>query len=243
MGDDKPGAFSVHPDLPRLTVAQLECYHQRYLERGDTATALVLARLAASKAASKLSKEMHRRHASEYVHPAGLVSEWLDPDRRPDVQKRHHEYLKSHPNGVKWRNVRKWLDAAARNELWERQLIVAEMLAMLAERVTQSDASKLVEIARQVQTQRNSEALLRHLRKKHYPDYAAVFTEPPRDLEDNLKREWSRVACELILAVDAWPMDLGYGIVAELVSVALKLKINSEQVRHVIDVAQKSASK
>jgi hypothetical protein len=42
-----PGAFSVHPDLPRLTVAQLEWYHQRYLERRDTATALVLARLAA----------------------------------------------------------------------------------------------------------------------------------------------------------------------------------------------------
>ena len=42
-----PGAFSLHPDLPRLTVAQLEWYHQRYLERRDRATALVLARLAA----------------------------------------------------------------------------------------------------------------------------------------------------------------------------------------------------
>jgi hypothetical protein len=47
IDDDMPGAFSLHPDLPWLTVAQLESYHQRYLERRDRATALVLARLAA----------------------------------------------------------------------------------------------------------------------------------------------------------------------------------------------------
>jgi hypothetical protein len=160
IDDDMPGALSVHPDLPPLTVAQLEWYHRRYLERGDTATALVLACLAASDAASKLWKEMRRRRDGEYMHPAGLVSVWRDgPDLEPQMRKLHSDYLKKHPNGAKWRDVRKWLDSAAHHELWERQRIVAELLAMLAERVTRSDAGAIAEIARRVQTQRDTEII------------------------------------------------------------------------------------
>ena len=59
--------------------SQLEWYLQRYFERGDTATALVLTRLAASDAASKLEKEMRRRRGDgEYLLPAGLVSVWRE---------------------------------------------------------------------------------------------------------------------------------------------------------------------
>jgi hypothetical protein len=243
IGDDLPGAFSPHPDLPPLTVAQLEQYHQRFLERGDTATARVLARLAASKAASKLWREIRVRRRGEYVHPAGLASLWRYPDLQPELKKLLSNYLKRQPNGIKWREIRKWLDSGARHEFWERQRIVAKLLAMLAERVTRSDAGKLVGIARQVQTQRNSEALLRHLRKKHYPDYAAVFTKPPRDLEHNLNRGWTRVENELILAVYG-PLSrpvgsLGYRIVADLVGAALDREIDWARVRYVINPSKK----
>ena len=150
IGHDMSGAFSPHPDLPPITVVQLEWYYKRYLDRGDEATCRVLARLAASKAACKLWKEMHRRHRDgEYVHPAGLMTIWRDPDLRPDLQKLHRKYLMSHPDGVKWREVRKGLELAARHERLERDCIVARLLAMLAERVTRSDACILDEIARE----------------------------------------------------------------------------------------------
>ena len=244
IGDDLPGAFSPHPDLPPLTVAQLEQYHQRFLERGDTATARVLARLAASKAASKLSKEMHRRRAGEYVHPAGLVTIWRGgPDLQQEVKKLHSDYLKRQPNGVKWRDVRKWLESGSEacRERWERDCVVARLLAMLAERVTRSDAGTLAEIARQ---ERNA-GLLRWLRKARYPRQAALFTQA-QDFEHNLNREWTRVENELILAVYgplSWEMGfLGYRFVAGLVGAALNREINWGRARYVIDQAKRSAA-
>jgi hypothetical protein len=247
IGDDLPGAFSPHPDLPPLTVAQLEWYHQRYLERGDTATALVLTRLAASGAASKLWKEMRRRRGGEYVHPAGLVSVWSDPDLRPGLQKLHRDYLTRHPNGVKWRDVRKWLESASRptNERSERDLVVAEMLAMLAGRVTRSDAGNLAEMTRQLRNANDAAGLLGWLIKGRHPDHAAVFTQVAQDPEHNLKGEWTRVENELILALYgtlSWPMgSLGYRIVAGLVGAALDREIDWQRARYVIDRAKAAA--
>ncbi|HEY2534570.1 MAG TPA: hypothetical protein VGJ20_42790 [Xanthobacteraceae bacterium] len=120
--------------------------------------------------------------------------------------------------------------------------MVAELLAMVAERVTRSDASKLAEIPRREQKRRDADGLLRQIDKSLYPDHAAVFTQRSQDRGGNLDREWTRVEDELILAVywtlswPSWPTEfLGYRIVAGLVGAALEPEIKWDHVRYVID--------
>jgi hypothetical protein len=52
----------------------------------------------------------------EYVHSAGFVEIWRDAARRPELERLFREYLKTQPEGVTWRDVRKWLESAVRHE-------------------------------------------------------------------------------------------------------------------------------
>lgn len=85
--DNTPVALFAHRDLPPLMAAELKARYQAVLERGDTATARVLAGLAAS-AAPAMVRELKRRSPStgDYLHPTVLVGLWRDPNTRPQLR-------------------------------------------------------------------------------------------------------------------------------------------------------------
>jgi hypothetical protein len=54
--DNKPDAFSTHPDLPPMTVEMLHLQYRVYLCPDDSRWATKLARLSASDAAGRLAR-------------------------------------------------------------------------------------------------------------------------------------------------------------------------------------------
>jgi hypothetical protein len=249
IGDDMPGGFSPRADLPPVMAANLKWDHQRYLDRGDTATALVLARLAASEAAKKLRKDVERedrRTGTEdiprkgpYWRPTVLVGIWRDPDLQPELRRLLRKALAIRQSGIAWEHLRTWLESAACHERWEREFIIAHLLAKLAEWATRPDEGTIAEIEREDRAFAKTRDAAEVLDKAGHPDEAAELTQ--RAVKhlwraQKLAREWSPNATELIRKVHAssWQIGfLGYGIIAELVAAALNRPISRGQVRYV----------
>ena len=224
-------AFSADPRLPPLTVALLKLYHQDNLKRGDTATALVLACLAESKAATKLWEGVKRRKGPPigrggpfdssrtayggndqqhvdtraYRRPTVLVDLYRDPDTRPDLLRLLEQASnKSDKGSVTLQQVCAWLDYAADHEFWERQCITAQLLAMLAERATRPDQGTIAEIERRGREALDEGRAADVLREHGLPDQAPVHTQQAVKhfwCAQNLAKEWSPNATELICAV------------------------------------------
>jgi hypothetical protein len=242
IGDDTPDAFSAHRDLPPLMAAELKARHQALLERGDTATARVLAGLTANAAPAML-RELKRRSPStrDYLHPAVLVGIWADPQFRPKLRQLLRKALKNQQSDLTWRDVRTWLQFAADHEGKHREFLMVNLLANLAEQATRPDeryVAKIASRAREAADEwRASEALYalglpnqagQHKRRASMHLWCAR----------NLAREWTPDAEPLILAVRgalSWQIGfLGYGIAAKLVGAALNRPVTRRHARYLV---------
>lgn len=247
LGEIPPAiwAFPADPSLPPLTVALLKVYHRDYLGRGDTATALVLSRLAISKAATKLWQHLQQRKrpplgsddedepdARAYVRPTLFVDLYRDPDTRPDLLR-----LVARASNVSVQEVEESLRSAADHESYERKCIIAQLLAELAERATRPDDGTIAEIERWGREFLKEERAAEVLREHGLSDQAALHT---RQAVKHLwcagqrAKEWSPNAKELIRMVRwgavSWQIaGLGNvgGIAADLVEAALNQRISS----------------
>jgi len=240
--------FSADPGLPPLMAAKLKLYHQDYLKRGDTATALVLARLAES-IARKLWEDVKRRkrpppgrggpfdssrtvYGGKDPRPTVLVDLYRDPDTRPDLL-RLLAQASNESETVTLQQARAWLEFAADHECWERQRIVADLLAKLAERATRPDEGTIAEIERRGREALDEGRAADVLREHGLPDKAAVHArQAVKHLwcAQKLAKEWSPNATELVRAVRgelSWQIGgLGHsgGIATKLVAAALNSK-------------------
>jgi hypothetical protein len=78
---------ALFADLPPLIAAELKVRHRAFLERGETATARVLAGLAASAAPAMVHElKRHSPNTGDYLHPTVLVGIWRNPDFRPKLR-------------------------------------------------------------------------------------------------------------------------------------------------------------
>jgi hypothetical protein len=241
IGDDTPDAFSMHPDLPPLMAAQLKARHQAPLERGDTATASVLARLAASDAVVALVRELNRRSAGtgDYLHPAVLVGIWRDPDFRPKLRQLLRKALKIQRSDLTWRDVRTWLQFAAYHERQHREFLMANLLTNLAEQATQPDERYVAKVASRAREAADEWRASQALYALWLPNQAVqhkrrAFTH--LRCARNLAREWTPDAQALIREVRgalSWQIGfLGYGIAAKLVGAALNRPITRWHARY-----------
>jgi hypothetical protein len=226
---------------------ELETRHQAFLHRGDTATANVLARLAAS-AGPAMVRELKRRNQTR-DYPTVLVGLWRkpntrldrDPDTRPDLRRLLRTALKVQQANLAWQDVRAWLQFVADHERLYREFLMAALLANLAEQATRPDERAVAKVARAARTAAKEWEIAELLRKGGHPDEAAVHTK--RALlhlwcAQKLAREWTPDAEALIHAVRgplSWQIGfLGYGITAQLVGAALNQQIDRLQVRYLI---------
>jgi hypothetical protein len=242
IGDDTLVAFSAQRDLPPVMAAELKARHQALLERGDTATARVLAGLAES-AAPTMVRELKRRSpsTSDYLYPAVLVGIWRNPDFRPKLRQLLRKALKIQQSDLTWQDVRTWLQFAADHEREHREFLMANLVANLAEQTTQPDERYIAKVASRARKAadewRASEALyalgLPNQAEQH-KRRAFVHLWCAR----NLAREWTPDAEALIRAVRgalSWQIGfLGYGIAAKLVGAALNRTITRWHARYLI---------
>jgi len=230
IGDDTPDAFSAHPDLPPLLAAELKVRRQALLERGDTATASVLARLAASDAAAGLVRELDRRSTctGDFLRPTIPVLFWRDlPFRR---------LLRGHPQHTRALPVFRW---AARNEEAARAVCVVELLSGLAEMAMQPDERAVAKVARRARAAAEEWQAAEALRVLGLPQ-AAGHTQmafmhlscahilarkcPDRD-------QLLRATCRRLARLFGFR---GYRIVAALVSAALDVPISRRHTRYAV---------
>jgi len=241
IGDDTPDAFSAHRDLPPLMAAELKARHQALLERGNTAAARVLAGLAASAAPAMVRELKRRSFTGDYLHPAVLVGIWRNPDFRPKLRQLLREALKIQQSDLTWQDVRTWLQFAANHEREHRELLMANLLANLAEQATRPDEGYVAKVASRAREAadewRASEALYAlglPIQAEQHRRRAFMHLCSAR----NLAWEWIPDAEALIRAVRgalSWQIGfLGYGIAARLVGAALNRPITRWHARYLI---------
>lgn len=240
--DNPPVALFARRDLPPLMVAELKARHQALLERGDIATARVLAGLAVS-AAPAMVRELKRRSpgTGDYLHPTVLVGIWRNPDLRPKLRQLLRKALKIQRSDLTWQDVRTWLQFAADHERQHREFLMANSLTNLAEQAMRPDeryVAKVASRAREAADEwRASEALYaRGLPKQAESHKRRALMHLLR--ARILAREWTPDAEALIRAVRgalSWQIGfLGYGIAAKLVGAALNRPITRWHARYLI---------
>jgi hypothetical protein len=241
IGDDILRAFSAHRDLPPLMSAELKARHQALLERGDTATARVLARLAA-RAAPAMVRELKRRSLTgDFLHPAVLVGIWRNPDFRPELRQLLRKALKIQQSDLTWQDVRTWLQFAADHERQHREFLMGNLLANLAERATQPDeryVAKVASRAREAADEAHASEVLYALGLPNQAEQHERRAFMHMWCARNLAREWIPDAEPLIRTVRgalSWQIGfLGYGIAAKLVGAALNRPITRWHARYLI---------
>jgi hypothetical protein len=240
--DDTPVAFCAHPDLPPLMASELEARHQALVDRGDTARASVLARLAAS-AATVMVRELKRRadRGENYVHPTVLVGLWRDRNTRPKLRRLLRDGLKIQQTGLTWQDVRTWLQFVADHERERqyRELLMVTLLVNLAEQATRPDECYVAKVASRAREAADEWRASQALHAAGLPNLAEQHMV--RALihlwcAQNLAREWTPDEEALVRAVRSafsWQIGfLGYGIAAKLVGAALNHRITRWRVRH-----------
>jgi hypothetical protein len=230
--DDTPVAFFAHRDLPPLMAALLKDFHQAFLERGDSTTADVLARLAASDAAASLVGQMKRRSR----HPTVLVDVWRRPDLRRDLRKLVRK------TAFKWQDVHRELQFAADHERQHREFLMANLLVRLAELATRRPDERYVEKVMSVAWEAVDEGRASEVLRAHgLPNQAEQLKRQAHMhiwRAHTLVRTWTPDAAALIRQVRgalSWQLGfLGYGIAANLVGTALNQRITRWDARYLI---------
>lgn len=122
IGDDTPGAFSWHPDLPPVTVKLLRLQFHDYLCAGDSRRAAKLARVSASDAAGRIATELNKRnHENKYLRQTVSAVLWRDQHTRRKLQR----MLRDHPRReLALASFR----MAAHDEPWVRAFQLAKLL-------------------------------------------------------------------------------------------------------------------
>jgi hypothetical protein len=248
--DDTPVPFHAHPDLPPLMAAELEARHRAFLERGDTAAASVLARLAASAAAPAMVRELKRRtdRGDDYKHPTVLAGLWRRLDFRPKLQRLLREALKIQQTNLTWRDVRAWLQFAADHERQHREFLMATLLANLAEHATRPDEGYVAKVASPAREAGEAWRASQVLHAAGLPNQAEQHMQRATIYlwyAQKLAQEWTPDAEALIRAVRgrlSWQVGfLGYGIAAKLVGEALNRPITRWQARYLKSLSRSPA--
>jgi hypothetical protein len=92
-GENIPGVFPAHPDLPPVTVKLLRLQYDDYLRAGDSRRTTKLARLSASHAAGHLAAELNKRNREgKYLRQTVSAELWRDPDTRRQLQRMLRDY-------------------------------------------------------------------------------------------------------------------------------------------------------
>jgi hypothetical protein len=94
-------------------------------------------------------RELERRadRGNDYLHPTVLVGLWRDPHTRLKLRLLLREGLKIQQTDFTWQDVLAWLQFAADHERQHRELLMANLLANLAEQAMRPDECYVAKVA------------------------------------------------------------------------------------------------